>query len=62
MTVHHHASNRYCTRCGRWHSHCDACGWFWYGACTFSEALRRIRLHQLDEVYADGVTGRGRTG
>lgn len=63
MRIEHHARNNYCTNCGRWHSHCDGCGWIWYGACTFAEALRHIRLHQLDKVYfehgarATAVTG-----
>jgi hypothetical protein len=47
----HHASNRFCGTCDRWHCHCNGCNWIWYGACTFSEAMRHIRLHQLDKNY-----------
>ncbi|MFI5615218.1 hypothetical protein [Amycolatopsis sp. NPDC051903] len=57
MSNHHHVSNKYCGQCDRWHCQCDGCGWFWYNACTFGEALRHIRLHQLDKVCAEAVAG-----
>jgi hypothetical protein len=53
MKINHHISIRHCDRCDRWHCHCDGCNWIWFGACTFGEALRHTRIHQLDKVYLE---------
>jgi hypothetical protein len=53
MRNRHHVSSHFCQTCSRWHSECDGCGWIWNGACTFTEALRHVRLHQLDTGYLE---------
>jgi hypothetical protein len=55
MRNRHHVSSRFCQTCSRWHSECDGCDWIWNGAVTFTEALRHVRLHQLDTGYLETV-------
>jgi hypothetical protein len=52
-TRNHHTNVRFCRMCGRWHCRCDGCGWIWYSACSFTEALRQTRIHQWDKTYLE---------
>jgi hypothetical protein len=53
--VHHHANARFCRTCARWHCRCDSCDWIWNSACSFTEALRHIRIHQWDRTWLESA-------